>query len=70
MNFRKLCLIGSLAALPGATLANNYTDTWGPPVGATAPALLAEDQAGSPRDLKSLAGHNGLLLVLSRSADW
>ena len=42
----------------------------GPAVGATAPAIEAEDQDGQVRDLASLSGERGVLLVLSRSADW
>ncbi|MDE0368027.1 MAG: hypothetical protein OXP09_20965 [Gammaproteobacteria bacterium] len=67
---KRLCLIWIFAALPGAALAGDYAQSWGPPVGAAAPAILAEDQDGVTRDLTSLAGENGLLLVLSRSADW
>ena len=38
----------------------------------TAPVslLAAPDQAGTARDLENLAGEQGLLLFLSRSADW
>ena len=67
---RKLRLIWILAALPGAALAGDYAQSWGPPVGTAAPAVLAQDHNGATRDLGSLAGENGLLLVLSRSADW
>ena len=70
MTAKKLCLIGILSALPGAALANDYADSWGPPVGSAAPSILAEDQSGAARSLDSLAGANGLLLVLVRSADW
>ena len=51
----------------------NVDDTpefWGPPVGTTAPAIDAADQDGVMRDLTSLSGERGVLLVLSRSADW
>ena len=67
---KKLHLIWMLAVWPGAALAGDYAQSWGPPVGATAPAIMAEDQSGVTRNLGSLAGENGLLLVLSRSADW
>ena len=67
---KRICLPWILAALPAAALAGDYARSWGPPVGAPAPAILAEDQDGVTRDLASLAGGNGLLLVLSRSADW
>ena len=67
---KRLCLIWVLVALPSAAFASDYAQSWGPPVGTAAPAILAEDQDGVTRDLDSLAGNNGLLLVLSRSADW
>ncbi len=70
MIVKRLCLIWMLGALPTMVLAADYAESWGPPVGAAAPAILAEDQEGIKRDLASLAGKNGLLLVLSRSADW
>ena len=67
---KRLCLTWMLAALSAAAFAGDYADSWGPPVGAVAPAILAEDQSGAARSLESLAGENGLLLVLVRSADW
>ena len=70
VNVKRLCLTWMLAAIPGAALAGDYAQSWGPPVGSAAPAIMAEDQDGATRDLDSLAGGNGLLLVLSRSADW
>lgn len=66
----RLWLIWMLVALPGVAFAGDYAQSWGPPVGTAAPAILAEDHNGVMRDLESLAGNNGLLLVLSRSADW
>ena len=50
--------------------ANDYANAWGPAVGATLPVLQAPDQSGAPRNLENLAGEQGLLLFLSRSADW
>ena len=47
-----------------------YQEDWGPPVGATLPAVAAEDQMGAERDLASLAGEQGLLLFFYRSANW
>ena len=67
---KRLGLFWILAVLPGVAFAGDYAESWGPPVGATAPVILADDQGGVARDLDSLAGANGLLLVLSRSADW
>lgn len=48
----------------------DYQDGWGPPVGATLPAVAAADQTGAERDLASLAGEQGLLLFFFRSANW
>ena len=44
--------------------------TLGPRVGDALPAFVASDQDGRSRDLGSLAGPNGLVLVFFRSADW
>ena len=67
---KKLLLAGTLLALAGAAWAESFVDSWGPAVGATAPAIEAEDQDGVVRDLESLCGERGVLFVLSRSADW
>ena len=67
---KKLGLACATLALAGAAWADRYTESWGPDVGAVAPAISAEDQDGVVRDLNYLAGERGLLLVLSRSADW
>lgn len=45
-------------------------DRFGPRVGETVPAFSLVDQSGAARDLQSLTGPDGLLLVFSRSADW
>jgi hypothetical protein len=42
----------------------------GIPVGASAPELGLSDQDGRVRHLDDLRGHEGLLLVFVRSADW
>jgi len=39
-------------------------------VGTFLPVLEAPDQQGRIRELSNLTGEQGLLLVLSRSADW
>ena len=68
---KRLWLGGVLAAaLAGMAFADDYVEAWGPAVGATAPAIEAQDQDGVTRDLGSLCGDNGVLLLLSRSADW
>ena len=45
-------------------------DQLGPQVGNEVPSFSLTDQAGETRDLASLIGPNGLMLVFSRSADW
>ena len=45
-------------------------DRFGPRVGETVPSFSLADQHGEARDLESLMGPNGLMLVFSRSADW
>jgi cytochrome oxidase Cu insertion factor (SCO1/SenC/PrrC family) len=42
----------------------------GPQVGQVLPAFSLEDQHGASRDLASLTGPKGLVLVFFRSADW
>jgi hypothetical protein len=60
--------VGSLAGLN--VLAADYAQSWGPAVGSRLPLLEAPDQAGRLRTLENLSGEQGLLLFLSRSADW
>lgn len=50
--------------------ANDYSAGWGPAVGSEIPMLEAQDHSGKARALADLAGEQGLLLFLSRSADW
>ncbi len=59
-----LCGTQTLAAEPA------YVDVWGPPVGSRLPVLEAPDHNGALRTLENLAGREGLLLFLNRSADW
>ena len=42
----------------------------GPQVGEQAPDFTLTDQSGHPRNLKSVLGRNGAMLVFVRSADW
>lgn len=42
----------------------------GPAVGAPVPALTAVDASGKPRDLASVTGRKGVVLVFFRSARW
>ncbi len=52
-------------AKPAADLA-----TLGPQVGEHVPDFRLPDQHGATRDLKSILGPNGAMLVFFRSADW
>ena len=56
-------------AFAGAN-ADDYSDGWGLAIGTPMPALNAPDHTGAPRSLNDLAGEEGLLLFVSRSADW
>ena len=58
------------AVMVPLALADDYSSGWSLPLGAQAPAIEAPDQTGAVRTLDSLAGERGLLLFLSRSADW
>ena len=74
----KLARIVTLALALAFAAANAAAQTpplpdverFGPQVGETAPSFSLVDQTGAERDLASLMGPNGLLLVFSRSADW
>lgn len=76
VNGRALCRAAAALALAGAAAAGaraaaaDYQDDWGPAVGSPMPALAAPDQGGDERGLEDLAGANGLLLFVNRSADW
>lgn len=70
MIVNRLSLACLASALAGVAWADDYAESWGPPVGTAAPAIEAADQDGTTRDLASLCGERGVLLVLSRSADW
>jgi hypothetical protein len=58
------------AALATQISADDYSAGWGPAVGAQMPSIAAPDQAGVEHSLADLSGDQGLLLFLSRSADW
>ena len=61
--------LSSLALGANAALADEFSEAWGPAVG-TVVSLEAPDQTGELRTLDDLAGEQGLLLFLNRSADW
>jgi len=59
----------SLGAAPAS--ASEFPETLGPEIGTVAPHNLAlSDETGNTRDLKDLAGENGLVLLFNRSMDW
>lgn len=58
----------AVGAVAGQELPD--VDRFGPQVGETVPSFSLPDQHGASRDLQSLMGPDGLMLVFSRSADW
>jgi len=65
-----MCWAILLVTLMQASAANPRPAELGPQVGEQLPSFSLQDQHGKARDLASLAGPNGLVLVLFRSADW
>ncbi len=63
-------LFGFAATALAEAQALPDVDRFGPQVGDTVPAFSLVDQHGAARDLQSLMGPDGLMLVFSRSADW
>lgn len=70
MSLRRVRLL--LVALAGACAGWGQTvpETPGPAVGAHVPEFELPDQGGQSRNLHSLSGPKGLMLVFFRSADW
>ena len=64
--------LGFAGGLSAAAQAPPLPDVerFGPQIGDTVPPFSLVDQHGAPRDLQSLMGSDGLMLVFSRSADW
>ncbi len=67
---RLLAGLIAAAALSFTANAAAQTHSFGPAIGASLPAISAQDQDGARRGLISLAGPNGLVLLVTRSADW
>jgi hypothetical protein len=61
---------GVLMLMSLGAWADDYSAGWGPALGAPMPLLAAPDDSGQDRTLADLTGDQGLLLFLSRSADW
>ena len=62
--------IGCGVLLAAQSPALPEVDRFGPQVGETVPDFALVDQAGRTRDLASVLGPNGGLLVFARSAVW
>lgn len=70
---RKTLALSFVVAFAAAAAAQGPlpdVDRFGPQVGEAVPDFALADQHGAARDLASLAGPNGTMLVFSRSADW
>ncbi|MGD9979149.1 MAG: peroxiredoxin family protein [Hyphomonadaceae bacterium] len=65
-------LTGIIAAAALSFVASAWAQShnFGPPVGATIPEISAPDQTGASRSLRSLSGENGIVLAITRAADW
>jgi len=63
-------LLVTAVAAAAAAQALPDVDRFGPQVGDSVPSFSLIDQHGDARDLQSLMGPDGLMLVFSRSADW
>ena len=63
-------LLGLAVASSAAAQDLPDVDRFGPQVGEIVPSFSLVDQHGAARDLRSLMGPSGLMLVFSRSADW
>ena len=61
-----LAAVGASIAVLGVAHAHDL----GPPVGAPVPAREAQDQTGAARTVASLGGRRGLVLLVTRAADW
>ena len=68
MGRNRLVALALLLAAPLA--ASEYSDAWGPPLGAAIPDAILEDQSGERQTFAGLMGPRGLLIFFNRSADW
>ena len=62
--------VAYLAAVGSAQTPAPAVDRFGPQIGEVALDFSLVDQRGETRNLASLMGQNGLILVFSRSASW
>lgn len=65
-------LSGVVVAVALAVGASAWAQShnFGPAVGATIPEISAADQTGASRALRSLSGEHGIVLAVTRAADW
>lgn len=63
MSFVVLRIVQAQTPLP-------TVDVFGPQIGDTVPDFSLVDQAGQIRNLSSILGSNGAMLVFNRSAAW
>ncbi len=76
MRITRILTLTCVLALGAASIAAPQApplpdvDGVGPQVGDVVPSFSLPDQTGAVRDIDSLMGPNGLMLVFSRSADW
>ena len=63
-------LLISCLTFPVMTAAQD--DNWAPgqPVGSMLPEFTLPDSTGTPREISSLRGSQGMLLLFNRSTDW
>lgn len=62
--------VSAIVVFAAAGAASAQSHDFGPAVGATLPAIEAQDETGAVRTLASLAGASGTVLLITRSADW
>jgi len=66
----KRILLAALVIVGVHGLADEYTDAWGPVVGARVEVFEMSDAAGTTRSAAELMGAKGLLVFYNRSVDW
>ena len=65
-----LIIAVALTISTGLLSGQSFADKIGPKLGSKVPKFEAKDQEGKSRNLDSLAGGKGTILVFIRSADW
>ena len=70
LTFMLALAVGTVATAAAQAPPLPDVDRFGPQVGEIVPSFSLADQNGEARDLQSLMGPSGMMLVFSRSADW